>query len=196
MAHPPLKIFLWWLALRAPPFSTSVPEAPCGRVKGTGGNGQHFSWGFFSLVPFNPNPINPLRIKAKSQMRTKMQWQGRKPVKWVKGLVLTCEICKFDENKHTVYCHCYWKLDNCKDDCFIQQSVISIVKVFLLNCSPPSEVGLKPHPPLLLFHQWKGKREKEKRQIYRKENKDKKERENYKKTKWKKEKKTKKKKEN
>ena len=37
-----------------------------------GGNGQHFSWGFFSLVPFNPNPINPLRIKAKSQMRTKM----------------------------------------------------------------------------------------------------------------------------
>ena len=68
----------------------------------TGGNGQHFSWGFFFLVPFNPNPINPSQIKAKSQMGTKMQWQGRKPVKWVKGLVLTCEICNLDENMHTV----------------------------------------------------------------------------------------------
>ena len=44
---------------------------------------------------------------------------------------------------HT-HCHCNWKLDNCKDDCFIQQIVILIVKVFLLNCSPPSEVGLNP----------------------------------------------------
>ena len=52
-------------------------------VLSTGGNGQHFSWGFFSVVPFNPNPINPLWIKAKSQMQTKTQLQGGNPVKWV-----------------------------------------------------------------------------------------------------------------
>ena len=65
--------------------------------------------------------------------------------------MLTCEICKLDENMLTVIV--IEKLDNCKDDCFIQQIVILIVKVFLLNCSPPSEVGLKPHLPLLLFRQ-------------------------------------------
>ena len=31
-----------------------------------------------------------------------MQWQGCKQVKWVKGLVLTCEIYKLDEDMHTV----------------------------------------------------------------------------------------------
>ena len=49
----------------------------------TGGNEQHFFWGFFSLVPFNPNLMNPSQIKAKSWMRTKTQLQGCNPVKWV-----------------------------------------------------------------------------------------------------------------
>ena len=53
------------------------------KVNFTGGNGQHFSCGFFSLVPFNPNPINPSWIKAKSWMGTKTQLQGCNLVKWV-----------------------------------------------------------------------------------------------------------------
>ena len=37
------------------------------RAQGTGRNGQHFSWGFFSLVPCNPNPMNhePLADQSK-----------------------------------------------------------------------------------------------------------------------------------
>ena len=109
-------------------------------VGNTGRNGQHFSWGFFTLVPFNPNPINPSRIKAKSWMQTKTQLQGCNPVKWVERNSVNLWNLQIRWN-----CHCNWKLNNCKDDCFIQQSVIPMVKIFLLNCSPPSEVGLKPH---------------------------------------------------
>ena len=71
-------------------------------VFATGGNGQHFSWGFFTLLPFNPYPINPSRIKAKSWMGTKTQWKGHKPVRWTEELVLTFEICKLDKNMLTV----------------------------------------------------------------------------------------------
>ena len=117
----------------------------------TGGNGQHFYWGFFTLVPFNPKPIKPLQIKVKSWMRTKMQWYHCKLVKWVERINVNLWNLQI-RWKHS-YFHCNWKLNNCKDDCFIQQSVIPIVKVFLLNCFPPSEVGLKPHLPLLLFRQ-------------------------------------------
>ena len=58
---------------------------------------RNFSWGFFSLVPFIPNPINPLWIIAnhgceqRHSSRGVIQWKG------LKGIVLTCEICKFDE---------------------------------------------------------------------------------------------------
>ena len=56
-----------------------------------------------------------------------MQWQGRKPVKWVRGLVLTCDICKLDEKMHT----------------FIVIESLTIVKMIVLFkfCSPP------PAPP-------------------------------------------------
>jgi len=101
------------------------------------------------LFSFNPNPINPLWIKAKSWMWTKTQLQGCNPVKWVESNSVNLWNLQIGWN-----CHCNWKLNNFKDDCFIQQSVIPMVKVFLLNCSPPSEVGLKPYPPLLLFRQW------------------------------------------
>ena len=47
---------------------------------------NHFPGAFFTLVPFNPKPIKPLRIKVKSQMRTKMQWYHCKLVKWVERI--------------------------------------------------------------------------------------------------------------
>ena len=34
------------------------------------GNGQLFSWGFLTLVPFNPNPVNPSWIRVKTRLQT------------------------------------------------------------------------------------------------------------------------------
>ena len=49
----------------------------------TGGNGQHFPWGFFSLVPFNPNPPKPLADQSRITDPKKDTVTGLNPVKGV-----------------------------------------------------------------------------------------------------------------